>query len=231
MYTLLLRLSAPLQAWGTSSVFDSRNTDQYPSKSGVIGMIASALGRKRYEPVDDLTKLRFGVRIDQKGDIISDFQITDMGEKYENNLSYKRYLSDALFLVGLESDDETFINNIVNAVKKPVYAMFLGRRSCPPSQPLVLGVCEKDLYQALYDEEWLVSEWRQSSYFRYSDEVRLRIIVEDKDSPSLVKDNPISFSSFNRQYSFRGIKEMKSRVIVNKKKTYDTEYDPMEELR
>ena len=175
--------------------------------------------------------LRFGVRIDQKGDIISDFQITDMGEKYENNLSYKRYLSDALFLVGLESDDETFINNIVNAVKKPVYAMFLGRRSCPPSQPLVLGVCEKDLYQALYDEEWLVSEWRQSSYFRYSDEVRLRIIVEDKDSPSLVKDNPISFSSFNRQYSFRGIKEMKSRVIVNKKKTYDTEYDPMEELR
>ena len=44
MSTLLLRLAAPLQAWGTESKFESRRTQREPSKSGVIGMLAAALG-------------------------------------------------------------------------------------------------------------------------------------------------------------------------------------------
>ena len=40
MATLLLRLAAPLQAWGSSSKFNIRTTEREPTKSGVIGMIA-----------------------------------------------------------------------------------------------------------------------------------------------------------------------------------------------
>lgn len=47
MSTLLLRLAAPLQAWGTESKFESRRTQREPSKSGVIGMLAAALGLRR----------------------------------------------------------------------------------------------------------------------------------------------------------------------------------------
>ena len=64
LYTLLLRLSAPLQSWGSESVYDNRETDYMPTKSGVTGMLAAALGRKRGEPLDDLSRLRFGVRVD-----------------------------------------------------------------------------------------------------------------------------------------------------------------------
>ena len=41
---LLLSLSGPLQSWGDSSRFTVRNTGREPSKSGVLGLAASALG-------------------------------------------------------------------------------------------------------------------------------------------------------------------------------------------
>ena len=95
LYTWLLRLSAPLQSWGSESVYDNRETDYMPTKSGVIGMIAAALGRKRDAMLDDLANLRFGVRIDCQGVRLHDFQITQMGEKLNANLSNRVYLSDA----------------------------------------------------------------------------------------------------------------------------------------
>ena len=67
LYTLLLRLSAPLQSWGSGSFYDRRETDYMPTKSGIIGMLAAALGRKRNESLDDLAELNFGVRIDLPG--------------------------------------------------------------------------------------------------------------------------------------------------------------------
>lgn len=44
MSTLLMRLAGPLQSWGTTSRFDQRDTGKEPSKSGVIGLMAAALG-------------------------------------------------------------------------------------------------------------------------------------------------------------------------------------------
>ncbi len=41
---LLLWLEAPLQSWGYDSRFGTRNTLEFPTKSGVLGMVCSALG-------------------------------------------------------------------------------------------------------------------------------------------------------------------------------------------
>ena len=49
MSTLLLRLAAPLQSWGASSKFGRRATEREPTKSGVIGLVAAALGIRRTE--------------------------------------------------------------------------------------------------------------------------------------------------------------------------------------
>ena len=49
MATLLLRLAAPLQAWGADSKFETRKTGREPTKSGVIGLLAAALGLRRDE--------------------------------------------------------------------------------------------------------------------------------------------------------------------------------------
>lgn len=231
MYTLLLRLGAPLQSWGSASLFDTRETDYAPTKSGVVGMLAAALGRKRDASLEDLTSIKYGVRIDRQGERVTDFQITDMGEKLNSNLSYRTYLCDAIFLVGLESDDRGKLEELEHALNNPVYALFLGRRSCPPGLPLVLGIREKELYDALSQEDWLVPEWRRRSEFGFSDKIRLRILVEDEKSGTLIKDKPISFSPYKREYAYRQIAERKPKTIDKNQTLYSTEQNPMEELR
>ena len=75
-------------------------------------MLAAALGRKRNEAVDDLTELEFGVRVDLPGTKLHDFQVTQMGEKLNANLSNKEYLCDAIFLAGLGCEDIVFLRRI-----------------------------------------------------------------------------------------------------------------------
>jgi len=72
--TLLLKFVGPMQSWGSRSRFDLRDTEQFPTKSGVLGLVAAALGRSREKPIDDLAKLRFGIRIDREGIVRYDFQ-------------------------------------------------------------------------------------------------------------------------------------------------------------
>ena len=67
--TLLLRLAAPMQSWGVASKYTTRDTAMGPSKSGVIGLLAAALGRGRDESIEDLAGLKFGVRADQPANL------------------------------------------------------------------------------------------------------------------------------------------------------------------
>lgn len=233
MYTLLLRLAAPLQSWGYMSLYDNRATEDMPTKSGVIGLLAAALGRRRDESLEDLQKLQFGVRVDLKGTKIDDFQIADMGVGLNANLSHREYLSDAIFLVGLASEDKKFLEELMYALNNPVFTLFLGRKSCPPTLPLVLKITQKDLYSALKEEEWLVPKNRQKSLFNYyNDKLELRIVMDAKDGVGMKKDVPISFVTYNRQYGYRTIKEKEPTIIENhnEQRLSDTRHDVMSEL-
>lgn len=44
MHHLLLWLEAPLQSWGHDSLFRKRDSLDFPTKSGILGMVACALG-------------------------------------------------------------------------------------------------------------------------------------------------------------------------------------------
>lgn len=229
MYTLLLRLSGPLQSWGSNSLYDNRGTDYYPTKSGVIGLIAAALGLKRGSSLEKLNSLQFGVRIDCQGEYLRDFQITNMGEKLNSNLSTRVYLSDAIFLVGLASENYELLSKIREAIHNPKYAMFLGRKACPPTLPLDMGIKDSKLYETLYSYPWLVPKWRRNGLFRWNDKLELRIVMED-DGGALKKDAPISFESNYRQYGYRYIKEMPCKVIHKTVAQNETTHDPMKEL-
>lgn len=230
LYTLLLRLSAPLQSWGSDSVYDRRETDYMPTKSGVIGMLAAALGRRRDESLDDLIKLKFGVRVDLPGIRLDDFQITNMGEKLNANLSSKVYLSDAIFLAGLECGEKLFVQELEEALKNPKFGIFLGRRSCPPTHPIVLGIREDSLEDALYNEEWLVPDWRRKALFRFAEQISLRIVTDGVEKDAVKKDVPISFSPFGREYRYRYVRELMPKIVTRDMAPVSTEHDPMTEL-
>lgn len=233
MNTLLLRLNAPLQSWGSNSLYDRRETDSMPTKSGVIGILAAALGIKREKSnsdLKDLAKLHFGVRIDLPGTKTVDFQITQMGDKINSNLSYRAYLNDAIFLVGLSCEDAGYLKKMEYALKNPQFPLFLGRRACPPTQPFVLGIREKDLEQALRDEEWLVPEWRRNALFRFTERIFLRIVLDGAQGDAIKKDVPISFSSHRREYGYRYVRETDAKLITKTQTPMETEHDAMAEL-
>ncbi len=119
MATLLLRLAAPLQSWGSDSKFETRKTGREPTKSGVVGLLAAALGLRRddTEGLARLNGLRFAVRADQEGSLLVDFHTAKSRDT--SYVTYRHYLQDAVFLAGLESGDEALLRELEDALQAP----------------------------------------------------------------------------------------------------------------
>ncbi|QDT37590.1 type I-E CRISPR-associated protein Cas5/CasD [Stratiformator vulcanicus] len=164
MSILILRLTGPLQSWGTQSRFTVRDTGREPSKSGMIGILCAALGMDRTATeltyagrtitFGELTSLKMGVRINKAGQLLRDFHtagggtlsgkrngpsygvVKASGKPGDTVLSNRFYLADADFLVGLMGADD-LMELLREAVKAPHWPLFLGRKSCPPGEPLL----------------------------------------------------------------------------------------------
>lgn len=208
MTALLLRLAAPLQSWGTSSRFVRRNTDRAPSKSGIIGLLASAQGIRRTDPADRLTDLRaltIGVRIDQPGQLERDFQTAHTLDGESMPLSYRFYLADAVFAVALEGNPD-LLTELTAALKRPAFPLFLGRRSCPPAGNLIHGIHPGTAADVLKTVPWMASPFVRARH-RQS-QVELEMVVDcapGTPGADVVRDEPISFDPRHRQYGWRTV--------------------------
>ena len=205
MSVLLLRLSGPMQSWGDSSRFVMRTTRREPTKSGIVGLLAAALGRSREADVEDLAVLEFGVRADQPGQVMTDFQTErSLDGKRDMPLSTRYYLADAKFLVALGGDAK-LLDELAAAVESPVWPLYLGRRSCPPESPIVLGVFDEfdNVRTALTRYPWIASDW----YKQRHPDARLEISVDARDGEPCVSqaDYPLSFSGSGRRYANRPV--------------------------
>ena len=217
--TLLLRIAAPMQSWGVAGKFEQRTTAAEPTKSGVLGMLAAALGRKRNEDITDLAELDFGVRIDQGGKLIRDYQtvkyIRDNFEKpYGTHvdqgkcqLTERFYLADAVFLVALEGEAE-LIEQLNEAVQSPMYPLFLGRRSCPPTGRISLGVVDMSLEEALRTTDWQASKWyieklRRERGVSYKKAKVLLVLESNFGIGQQRRDVPVSYSWTHRKHDYR----------------------------
>ncbi|MGV6476109.1 type I-E CRISPR-associated protein Cas5/CasD [Azotobacter vinelandii] len=191
MATLLLRLQGPMQSWGTTSRFDERDTQLEPSKSGVLGLVCAALGRDRREPLEDLAALRMGVRVDREGVPLRDYQTatgvliaSGKADPRRTVVSPRFYLSDAVFLVGLESADSALLERIQGALRRPVWPLALGRKSFVPGMPVFLadGLLHADLLSALSGYPPLVP-WAPGG--------SVRLALEDLREGAVRLDQPV----------------------------------------
>ena len=208
MATLLLQCMAPLQAWDTQSRFGVRTTGREPSKSGIVGLLCAALGRPRWEPVSDLAALNLAVRVDKEGRVLRDFHtamdiLKAGGGTKKTEPSTRYYLSDAAFLVALESDDKTLLTKLHAALKNPHWMLCLGRKACPPSLPVYLP-------DGLRDEDWRVAfknyPWLGRIKWQYEKlEEKVRIVFDDHDGPQVRQDHPISFEKGKRKFAPRRV--------------------------
>ena len=247
MTVLLLKLAGPFQSWGSDSRFTERKTQHEPTKSGVIGLVAAALGRRREDPVDDLASLRFGVRIDQPGTYERDFQTehTCAWDKDAQRwpfkgslpLSHRYYLSDAVFVAALEGD-QALLRSCAEALEHPAFPLFLGRRSCPPSCKVLLGIEEHaTLLEALGYVSWQATDrYRHRWSVREKEEIELEILYDkgpDNQGEGYdvgQQDVPISFSQVYRQYAWRTVAHT-SAIVRNPSFVASVpEHDPLKAL-
>jgi CRISPR system Cascade subunit CasD len=206
MGVLLLQLSGPLQAWGDSSRFLRRSTRREPTKSGVIGLLASAQGRSREDPIEDLMRLEFGVRVEQVGRMTRDFQTEhSFDEKKTMPLTNRYYLSDAKFLVALSTADREFLATLNQSLRSPRWPLFLGRRACPADMPISLGIHDEyaSIRQALESEPWRASHWYRRRYG--TPDLEIACDAQDGETFENQADLPLSFSSRGRRYASRPV--------------------------
>lgn len=212
MSTLLLRLAGPMQSWGTDSKFDVRRTQREPSKSGVIGLVAAALGvsRQDRQALATLACLRFGVRVDREGTLLRDYHTAHGKTCKKEEVVYitnRYYLADAVFVAGLESENEALLEKIGEALASPAFPLYLGRRSCPPTGRIFLGISPKPLEEALRENAPDSASW-------------LVLDAKAGEPGGLQRDVPLSFNPNRREYGFR-------RVVSC---SLHSEHDPMAEL-
>ncbi|WP_125573782.1 type I-E CRISPR-associated protein Cas5/CasD [Levilactobacillus huananensis] len=206
MKILTIKLTAPLQSYGNEASFTRRTTNDYPTKSAVIGMIAAALGyRRNDERILALNDLSFAVRIDQIGRKLTDFQTVEW-KKETRKITYRDYIQDAVFVVALGSDDAQMIENINVALHHPRFQLFLGRRANVPAGLLITQVFSDVTPVAVLRR----FPWQANKrYQRRSKSHRLEIVADASllsDKPSaMVKDRVVSFDQRDRRYGFRAI--------------------------
>lgn len=209
MATLLIRLMGPMQSWGTRSRFDDRDTEAEPSKSGVLGLCAAALGIDRAENIDHLAALQFGVRVDREGVLKTDYHTAQLfpgNPKTSTSQTWRRYLADAAFWAAL-SGERALLEDIQAALKNPHWLLSLGRKAFLPSQPLWWegGVQEGDLLEVLRAAPSLRRE-RDDLRAPYRYVVDRAAVMGDTRqlSPALRRDDPIAPFA-ERRYALRDV--------------------------
>ena len=214
MTCLLLHLAGPMQSWGTQSRFSYRDTDKEPSKSGVIGLLCAAMGRDRKQPLDDLTVLKMGVRVDREGVFSRDYHtagggkingqdygvIKASGGKGETVVSHRYYLSDAEFYVALEGDID-LLRKLHKALHEPVWPLYLGRKAFVPELPLCCGMKEGSIVEILRQIPWRIRHRKKEK------PENLRLVLECGYGEGATRmDIPRSFDIFDRRYDPRYVK-------------------------
>ncbi len=211
MKSVLLRLEGPMQAWGTQGRYSIRDTDSEPSKSGVLGLVGCAMGmgREDRDQLTQLRELRMAVRVDRPGRAMRDLHTVGAGTfrgqphgmwglKDKAVLTQRYYLVDAAFTVALGREDQGLVERIARALQDPVWPLFLGRRSCAPSEPVFHSMVAAAPEDAL----------RTAPLARGAGP-RVRLVTEvlPGEVGTARPDDPISFSSSDRQFAFRHVRE------------------------
>ena len=164
---LILTLDAPLMSFGAPIVDQLGRVQPFPARSMLTGLLANALGYD-HSDADATTRLqarlRYASRADQPGRRLTDFQTVDLGLPHmhgdrawttrgavvprkggsglSTHIRYREFWQDAFHVVALTllpADHSPNIDELADALRSPARPLFIGRKCCLPSRPLLYG--------------------------------------------------------------------------------------------
>lgn len=162
---LLIRLRAPLIAFGGETIDNHGVIRDFPALSMVTGLLANALGWDRGDDARHnrlQERLMMGARLDADGNRLVDFQTAQLkandqgwttraipegragaaGSYSGPHLRYRHYHTDMNVLVALRlqpADEFPTLSDLAVALDKPARPLFVGRKNCLPSDRLMAG--------------------------------------------------------------------------------------------
>lgn len=168
MDALILRFDAPLMSFGGVTVDHHNVTDRFPGLSLFAGLLANALGWRHCdaERIGQLQdRLLVASRWDVLGELLEDYHTVDLGQpkmrekgwttrgeaehrdggpdaKFGTHQRYRQYWANGVLtsVLGLRhTQDAPSLGELEAALRRPARPLFLGRKTCLPSVPILIG--------------------------------------------------------------------------------------------
>ena len=177
MDLLLFQLQAPLASWGEPAVGEFRGTAEYPSLSALLALLGAALGVRRDDDAAQAALrdgYRFAVGLQSGGELLRDYHTAQVPPRsalkrrphatrrdelrvpkpeLSTILSTRDYRQDAACLVAVQAREGAphSLRALGDALRRPRFVLYLGRKSCPPAAPLWPQLTTADSLRQAFD--------------------------------------------------------------------------------
>lgn len=160
---VVFTLVAPMGAFGDLAGHEQRGSGEWPGRSAVLGLVGAALGARRddQQAHHELSHWKVAVSVLAQGERLRDFHtaqavptartrrpnsrreaIEALGSRDNPVVTRRDYLTDCAYGVALWGGSEP--HRIREALNRPRFVPYLGRKSCPLSAPMAPRVVEAD---------------------------------------------------------------------------------------
>ena len=215
---LVFRLYGPMAAWGDVAVGEVRPTFSYPTKSGVFGLLAAALGITREEDDrhrDLAASYALALLVNSPGALLRDFhtvqtppasalrkqawvrtrrdELAFPREDLGTIVSSRDYLCDGLVTAFLwptgRGSGAYSLERIREALARPAFVLYLGRKSCPLALPTHAQVVEAETIRDAYAR----AVFPATALDRLQADRRVRLYWEDGIATGFAEDGVLTF--------------------------------------
>lgn len=160
MKWLMMNLIGGLASFGGVAPGGVRDTEREATRSALLGLCAAALGVRRDEVERQRAlagALKFAVRVDADVGLTRDYhtaqapvesalkrrprqtrkdELSVPKEDLNTVLSDRYYYANYVATVGIQSDQPQCLVELAEALRKPRFVLYLGRKSCPLAWPV-----------------------------------------------------------------------------------------------
>lgn len=191
MIWLLFSLAAPLASFGRAGAVETRGSEPVPTRSALLGLLGAALGIRRDDSaaLDTLAaSVRFACRIERSGRLLRDFhtvqtppqpllkkaphrtrrdELAFPSSELRTVLSTRDYHEDFRATVGVACSDAGAAQRLADALERPRFVLYLGRKTCALAWPLAPCVVEAAQWEVALEQfdarrDADLARWRES---------------------------------------------------------------------
>lgn len=151
---LVFTLAASLGAMGELAGHERRGSLSWPGRSAIVGLLGAALGIDRQGDFSVFDPLRMAVAIFQSGHPLRDYHTVETvpsaaakrpnsrpqalraaSGQTKTSITLRDYRCNPLFGVALWGDTQEKLEALRDALSRPHYTLYLGRKACPLNAP------------------------------------------------------------------------------------------------